>query len=102
MLTGIAISRFKIYRPPIWVGWSLTVLGCGLMSSLRADASRAASVGLPVLAGVGIGLVWTSLQFPVLAPLAVELNARALSLFGFCRLLSQVRLLPTSLPALWN
>ncbi|KAI0317274.1 iron permease [Amylostereum chailletii] len=89
ILTGLSISFAKRYRPQIWLGWAVVLVGFGLLSSLGADASRAQSIGYPAVAGVGIGLVWSALYFPVLSPLDVALNARALSLFGFCRAFSQ-------------
>ncbi|KZV76656.1 MFS general substrate transporter [Peniophora sp. CONT] len=89
IFSGIYISHFKSYRLPIWLGWILLTLGTGLLASLDANSGRGASIGYPAIIGVGIGLVFSSLQFPILAPLEVEMNARALSLHVFLRAFSQ-------------
>ncbi|KAI0057350.1 MFS general substrate transporter [Artomyces pyxidatus] len=89
MLTGASIALYKFYRPQIWSGWAISVVGFGLLSRVTADSSLAAAIGYSAVAGVGIGLSWASLQFPILAPLPVEMNARALAFYGFLRAYSQ-------------
>lgn len=89
ILSGIYISHYKSCRLPIWLGWILLTIGTGLLTFLDTNSSRAASIGYPALIGVGIGLIFSSLQFPILAPLDVGLNARALSLQIFLRAFSQ-------------
>ena len=90
IIAGIFISRSKSYRLPIWIGWALMTIGTGLLATLHIDSSVAAGIGYPMIIGIGIGLVFSSLQFPILAPLDVALNARAISLQGFFRAFSQV------------
>ncbi|TFY53267.1 hypothetical protein EVJ58_g9541, partial [Rhodofomes roseus] len=75
IITGVIITITKRYRPPIWLGWSLLMLGQGLLSTVKADTSRATSIGYQVLIGSGIGLVFTSAYFPILSPLPVSANA---------------------------
>jgi hypothetical protein len=87
---GASVQVTKRYRPQIWVGWCLIIIGMGLMSTITVTTSRAMSIGFQVITGTGIGAIYTSVYFPVLAPLPVTANAYALSFFVFLRTLAQV------------
>lgn len=91
VVSGVIITATKKYRPPIWFGWGLVLIGHGLLSTLHADTSRAKSIGYQIILGSGIGLVYSSIYFPVLAPLPVSSNAPALALYMFLRTFSQAR-----------
>ncbi|KAI0935574.1 hypothetical protein AcV5_003966 [Taiwanofungus camphoratus] len=91
IVSGAAITATKRYRPPIWLGWGLLMLGHGLLTTLKYDTRRARSIGFQVITGTGIGLVYSSTYFPVLAPLPVASNAPALALYVFLRSFAQVR-----------
>lgn len=69
----------------------------GLVSMIKADTSRATSIGYQIITGTGLGAIYTSVYFPVLAPLPVTANAYALSFFVFLRTLAQVRSSPSCL-----
>ncbi|KAA1466884.1 MFS general substrate transporter [Dentipellis sp. KUC8613] len=85
MVTGILVTKSAKYRPQIWVGWALTTLGCGLLSSLDAESSRAKGIGFQLLVGSGLGITYMGTYFPILAPLLVTENARAMALLVFLR-----------------
>lgn len=87
---SISVPILKRYRPQIYVGWALTTIGVGLISTLTEDSSKGKSVGFQIIAGLGIGTVWACAYFPVLAPLPVTMSAYALSAFMFLRNLFQV------------
>lgn len=91
VFVGASVQATKRYRPQIWVGWCLTTIGIGLLSMVKADTSRPASIGYQIITGTGLGAIYTSVYFPVLAPLPVTSNAYALSFFVFLRTLAQVR-----------
>lgn len=91
IISGISITVFNCYRPQLWIGWSLTVLSMGVMSTLDSRSLRANSIGFEVLAGAGMGIAYTPTFFPVLAPLSIELNAHAIGLGVFLRAFAQVR-----------
>ncbi|EMD31247.1 hypothetical protein CERSUDRAFT_100593 [Gelatoporia subvermispora B] len=90
ILTGLSVGLTKQYRPQLWAGWALTAAGVGLLYTLRADTARGASVGFQAVAGVGVGLVYSTGYFPVLAPLPVAQSALALAFYTFLRTLAQV------------
>ncbi|KAJ6567332.1 Mfs1.2 [Mycena vulgaris] len=89
MLTGFSVNVFKRYRPQLWSGWAVLVLSSGLLSTITADSSRAKSIGFQVINGLGIGLLYMNLYFPILAPLPVTSSAQALAFYNYLRALAQ-------------
>ena len=90
VLAGFTTAASKRYRPQLWLSWALVLIGLGLLSTVTADTSRAKSIGYQIIAGAGIGILCTCTYFPVLAPLPVTANAKALGLFMFLRYFSQI------------
>ncbi|KIK58928.1 hypothetical protein GYMLUDRAFT_44966 [Collybiopsis luxurians FD-317 M1] len=90
IIAGASVTRLQVYRPQMWAGWMIIMIGMGLMSTLHADSLVATSVGFQVVVGVGLGILLTTTYFPVLAPLPVSANAQALSFFIFCRNFGQI------------
>ena len=68
------------------------VAGSGALAALNVDSSKAASIALPVIVGMGIGMGWNMTMFPILASSPQENSAHALSFFTFVRNISQVSL----------
>lgn len=91
LLTGATIAATKRYRPVLWLGWAVYIAAMGAMTTLQADSSLARAVAFTALISAASGLVYPSTYFPVLAPLPVAENARALAFFVFCRSLAGVR-----------
>lgn len=107
------MKRTQRYRPQMWFGWALILIGIGLHSTLRAEDSVARAIGFGVLAGVGIGWVspstnsimhvsdsitrfeYSTTVFPVQAPLSVEQNAPALAFLQFLRSFASVSGFPS-------
>lgn len=85
VLSGLSIGLTKVYRPQILAGWIVLAVAAGAMSTIKADTPMPEVVGLPILLGVGIGMLMSATYFPVLAPLPVYENAHALAFFAFCR-----------------
>ncbi|CUA72529.1 hypothetical protein RSOLAG22IIIB_04926 [Rhizoctonia solani] len=85
VLTGISAVVFKKYRPQNYVAWVITTIGLGLLSTIKADSPMVKSVGFQVVFGIGAGILYESITFPILAPLPVTLNASALALLAFIR-----------------
>ncbi|KAJ3733198.1 iron permease [Lentinula guzmanii] len=90
ILSGLSIRKTQKYRPQIIFAWVLTIIGFGLFTTLHANTPRAHAIGFQIIAGVGIGMLSTSLFFPILAPLPVESNAHAIALYTFFRNFSNI------------
>ncbi|KAG8703167.1 hypothetical protein FRC09_004312 [Ceratobasidium sp. 395] len=85
IFTGISTVVLKKYRPQNYIAWGFTLIGTGLLSTLKYDSSKAHSIGFQILIGIGGGILYASTTFPILAPLPVSRNAPALALFAFVR-----------------
>lgn len=55
IMTGAYIGVTGRYRPPIFVGWALMVLGYGLFINLDANSSWAKIIIYQIIAGLGTG-----------------------------------------------
>ncbi|KAJ6463213.1 major facilitator superfamily domain-containing protein [Mycena vitilis] len=85
LVAGIIVTVFKNYRGVNWAGWVISMVGFGLYSTLRADSPTGKWVGYQLVTGVGVGLLFSSPVFPLLAPLPNTRAASALALFSFTR-----------------
>ncbi|KAJ3559559.1 hypothetical protein NM688_g271 [Phlebia brevispora] len=90
LITGASIQATKSYRAQHWIGWVLLLVAMGTLSTLKNDTPVGHGVGFAALEGVGVGMIYASTYFPVLAPLPVTENAHALAFFAFCRSFASV------------
>ncbi|KAJ7097289.1 iron permease [Mycena belliarum] len=89
ILTGVSVQVLSKYRPQNYIGWVLIIVGFGLFSLLDEHSSKPSYIGLQIVLGVGLGIIWIGTQFPILAPLPFSNNAHALAFFTFVRCFSQ-------------
>ena len=66
------------------------IIGLVLLSIVQEDTPVTLVIFYEVLAGIGFGVQFAALYFPVLAPLPVTSSAPALAFFTFMRMFSQV------------
>lgn len=59
LLSGVAVEMTRRYLWQFWVSWITMAIGIGLWSLWDRDTSVAETAGLQVLAGVGLGALWT-------------------------------------------
>lgn len=90
ILTGLSVNISDRYRPQSFVGWAFMIVGFGLLSLLNEHSSRAMFLALQVPVTVGIGIIWISSQFAVLAPAPAASVTHALAFFTFTRTVAQV------------
>jgi len=88
VMAGVSVSITKAYRPQIWTGWAIEVIGLGLLTMTNADTSLSQVMGISALLGIGAGIIFATTYFPVLSPIPVTANAYALAFFSFCRSLA--------------
>ncbi|KAI0636248.1 iron permease [Trametes polyzona] len=89
IVCGVIVKKTNRYVPANYVGWVLIMIGFGLLSLLKADSRTAAWAGYQVITAVGVGIIWASTVFPILAPVPVTRFASALAFYNFCRTFSQ-------------
>jgi len=99
-VAGIAIKKTGQYLMLIYVGWTLIIIGAGLLTTLRADSSIAKAVGFQVVIGSGVGMVYVAIIFPILASIPVTQTAPAMALYVFSRNFGSVSPLSDVFPSL--
>ncbi|KAI9452641.1 Mfs1.2 [Lactarius psammicola] len=85
IVAGVAVKKTGKYMVPTYVGWVLMVVGAGLLTTLRADSDIAKSVGLQLVIGGGVGIIYVVSLFPILASIPVTQSAPAMALYVFSR-----------------
>lgn len=105
--TGISVKLTGRYRLQSWIGWIITIIAFGLMSTLIATDPLGKPIGYVVLLGWGAGYVVlaglfdvlnltpdrilsATPMFPIQAPLPVMQNAPALAFMWFLRSFASV------------
>ncbi|KAH9933581.1 uncharacterized protein BXZ73DRAFT_100965 [Epithele typhae] len=76
---GVLVRVMKKYRPVNVIGW-VFLIGFGLFTLLKAD-SCTGEVGFRVITTIGLGVIWTTAVYPILAPLRPV--ARSFSTLAF-------------------
>ncbi|PIL26158.1 MFS general substrate transporter [Ganoderma sinense ZZ0214-1] len=85
IFTGLSVEIFNKYRPQNYIGWMFTVLGFGLFTMLGPKSPAKMYIGFQIPLGIGLGILWISTQFPILAPLPFSNSAYALAFWVFVR-----------------
>ncbi|KAJ4354489.1 uncharacterized protein N0V89_006226 [Didymosphaeria variabile] len=58
-VAALAVEQTRSYRWTIWLGWVLLAIGVGLISLWNRKTSLAISVGFQIIAGIGLGTLFT-------------------------------------------
>jgi len=85
IIASLVIQKTARYRQPMWAGWILMIVGTALLGTLDENSSRSMGYGFQAITGAGIGTIYVSAYFPVLAPIPVSQSAPALAFFTFLR-----------------
>lgn len=89
IIAGIAVSITGRFRWAIWTGWSLTVLGMGLLCNLTPDTSIPAWIFMNLVPGVGLGTLFSGLAYATQASAEQVDVAFAAAMYTFSRSLGQ-------------
>ncbi|KAK7438751.1 hypothetical protein VKT23_017881 [Stygiomarasmius scandens] len=90
MMAGAIVNKTGRYRPQMWTGWALLLIGLGVLSTVSVNTPDSRILGFLVLIGFGMGFNYSTTVFPVQAPISPSLNAPALSFLQFARAFSGV------------
>lgn len=96
LVGGIVVKKTGKYVLPTFVGWVLTVVGMGLLTTLHANSSLSKSVVFQIITGSGVGIAYVVLVFPILAAIPVTQTAPAMALYVFSRNFGYVKIAPHS------
>ncbi|KIJ30066.1 hypothetical protein M422DRAFT_268422 [Sphaerobolus stellatus SS14] len=88
-VAGATVQVTKRYIPVNIIGWIITIVGFGVLSLLTATSVTAQWVGYQIIVSAGVGMLFTSTVFPILAPHPVNRSASALAFFSFIRSFAQ-------------
>lgn len=91
ILSGASVTTLKRYVPQNVLGWIFFTAGMGSWMVLEPSSGPGKWLGLQFLAGMGGGMLYIALSFPVIAGLPLELHPPALAFFAFARQFSMVR-----------
>jgi MFS family permease len=89
VVVGILITVYGKYRWSIWAGWTLTILGCGILALLDLDTKVVEWIFLNLVSGVGTGMLFPSLGYAVQASAGPKDVAFAVAMFSFFRAFGQ-------------
>ncbi|KAL6250391.1 hypothetical protein RBB50_002693 [Rhinocladiella similis] len=89
VVTGLLITRFASYRWAIWLGWTFSTLGLGLLVLLKVHTSIPQWIFIDLVSGVGLGILFPALQFELQAASSSQDMAFAVAVFVFARSLGQ-------------
>ena len=90
IIAGATIGATGHYLAHNYLGWVFSLVGFGTLSVLGADSGTAMWAGFTVIVGIGLGLLYSATNFPVLAPLQPNQQPAAMGFFNFARSLGQV------------
>lgn len=89
VVTGFAITKTGRWRWSIWSGWVVTTLGLGLLVLLKVDTKIPQWIFIDLVSGVGLGILFPSLQFQLQAASTNKDMAFAVAMFVFFRSFGQ-------------
>lgn len=89
IFVGVVVSKTGRYRWAIWSGWILSVLGMGLLYLLSPTTSIPAWIFLNLVAGLGLGLLFSSMNLAIQAATPQKDVGFAAAMYVFMRSLGQ-------------
>ena len=89
IVTGLLITKIGRYRWAIWLGWTLTTVGIGLLCLLKAETSVLGWVFLMLVPGLGLGILFPAIIFAVQASANPGQLSMAVAMCSFFRSFGQ-------------
>lgn len=58
IIASVSVTALRMYRVQHWLGWAVFMVGMGVFTTLDADAPISHAIGLPLLLGIGSGILY--------------------------------------------
>ncbi|KAF2190863.1 MFS general substrate transporter [Zopfia rhizophila CBS 207.26] len=89
LTTAVYIVKSRHYRPAIWLGWFLITLGVALMALFTRSSTTATFVGIAMVSGIGLGVLYPALSIASQAPAQNDNLPFAVTNYSFFQTLGQ-------------
>ena len=89
VVVGLVITKTGRYRPSLWIGWFLTTFGMGLLIYLKAYTNTASWVSISLVAGSGMGILFSAQGFAAQASVSNADLPFAGAMYSFFRAFGQ-------------
>lgn len=89
IITGVVSSSLGRYRWAIWLSWSTTTLGCGLLYLLSPSTRVPAFVLLNIPVSIGTGMAFNSMSLAIQAAGRPQDAAHSITFYSFIRVFGQ-------------
>ncbi|TVY16477.1 Efflux pump FUS6 [Lachnellula arida] len=89
IVVGVLVSKWGRFRWAIWTGWSLSVLGMGLLYLLGPHTTIPQWLFMNLVPGLGLGMLYCSLSYGAQAGAEEKDVAYAASMYTFSRSFGQ-------------
>ncbi|TVY52715.1 Efflux pump FUS6 [Lachnellula cervina] len=89
IVVGVLVSKWGRFRWAIWTGWSLSLLGMGLLYLLGPHTTIPQWLFINLVPGIGLGMLYCSLSYGAQAGAEEKDVAYAASMYTFSRSFGQ-------------
>lgn len=89
VVVGILCAKTGHYRWALWIGWTLTTLGSGLLILLSPSSTIVQWVFLNVVVSIGTGMLFPAMALAIQAAGRPEDAGHAAAFFSFIRVFGQ-------------
>ena len=89
VIVGLVIAKTGRYRPSLWIGWFLTVLGMGLLIYLRKGTKMPSWIFMSLVPGFGLGMLFSAQGFAAQSSASNEDLPFAGAMYSFFRAFGQ-------------
>ncbi|KDQ16128.1 hypothetical protein BOTBODRAFT_107517 [Botryobasidium botryosum FD-172 SS1] len=87
IISGIVVSKTSAYRPVLWFGWAVMVLGFGLVITFDDRTNLGKQEGFLLIAGVGVGCLFQTPLIGLQAAMPIQDMPLTTTTFGLLRTL---------------
>lgn len=87
IIVSFLTTRLGRFRWAIWIGWTITAIGTGLLLLLDVDTPTPVWAAILCIFGIGNGMVLTSVNVAIQAISKAEDSGRAAAMYAFMRTL---------------